>query len=73
MQAWRIALRHATSRQLAICDRVKQSGQCPALCNACGGCFMPQLNEPRSEARRSIHRAEDCLDMLLATVPGARS
>ena len=72
MQAARRFLRRATPRQLYICDRIKSSGLCPTLCNACGGCFMPQHRELRSEARRAFFRAEDCLDMLLAEAPGAR-
>ena len=65
--------RRPTSRQCAICERIKESGLCPQLCNGCGGCFMPQHREARSEAKRSIHRAEDCLTVLLGQVPGARS
>ena len=72
MQAARRYLRRATGRQLYICDRIKSSGLCPTVCNACGGCFMPQLRETPSDARRAFFRAEDCLDMLLAECPGAR-
>jgi len=66
-------LRRPTSRQCAICERIKEAGLCPKLCNECGGCFMPQHRELRSEAKRSIHRAEDCLTVLLGQLPGARS
>jgi len=49
-------------RRGRICAQIHDSGQCSSLCQGVGGCFLPQVGDHPSEARRKSHRAQRALD-----------
>ena len=52
-------------RALYVCDQIQKAGQCPRVCTEVGGCFMPQVDEPRSESKRKAYRPEKAMTVLL--------
>jgi len=56
----------ATKRQLEVCARIKEEGQCPLICEKVGGCFLPTGHEHRSEVKRKIFRAQRAMDCLIS-------
>lgn len=52
-------------RRLHICERVHSAHQCPGLCQKVGGCFLPQVGDHPSEAKRKVFRAQRAMDALV--------
>ena len=52
-------------RRGEICDQIHAAGFCPAICKGVGGCFLPQVGDHPSEARRKVFRAQRAMDALV--------
>lgn len=52
-------------RRANICDQIHSAGLCPKLCQGVGGCFLPQVGDHPSEAKRKVFRAQRAMDALV--------
>ena len=52
-------------RRAHVCEQIHQSGLCPVLCQKVGGCFLPQVDDHPSEAKRKVFRAQKAMDQLV--------
>lgn len=60
-------------RRASICEQVHAAGGCPSLCRQVGGCFIPQVGDHPSEARRKVFRAQRAMDALVRARTGGES
>ena len=52
-------------RRGQICEQIHAAGHCPTICRAVGGCFLPQVGDHPSEAKRKVFRAQRAMDALV--------
>lgn len=48
-----------------ICEQIHDAGFCSRLCQEVGGCFLPQVGDHPSEAKRKVFRAQRAMDALV--------
>lgn len=52
-------------RRDQVCGEIRKASQCPTVCQGVGGCFIPQVGDHPSEARRKVFRAQRAMDALV--------